>query len=118
MIATLDFVAQSLHFLFEAPLFQCAAHIDKDFVGAKGLGEIVEGAGAHGFNRALNGAERRDEQDRRVGVGFSEMTDELRSFHARHHEIRNREIEIVSFVTIERRRPVMRDFNLVTFLCE
>src|SRR5438067_12906455 len=83
MIATLGFVAQSLHFLFEAPLFQCAGHIDKDCAGATGLGEIVEASGAHGFKRALTGAEPRDEPDRPVRMWCSDLSAGLPSSYAR-----------------------------------
>jgi len=64
-------------------------HGEQQFVVGEGFGDVVEGAQAHGFHRALDAAEGGHDDDRDVGIIAFGVFEDLLPGHARHLHVRD-----------------------------
>ena len=77
----------------QPPPLHRVAHDDEDFVVLERLGDVVEGAGLHRGNRALDRGVGRDDDDRQVLVDPLQLVERGDAVEPRHHDVDDRRVE-------------------------
>src|ERR1041384_1163415 len=94
-------------------LLEGAVDVEQNFFVTEWLGDVVKSPGTHRFHGAFDAAEGGNQQDRRVRIDLSQLSDQLRSLHAGHHQIRQCQIEARGAVLLKRRSAGANAFALL-----
>ena len=105
--------SERVHFERKPPDLDGLAYQDVDLVEIEGLGDIVEGPAAHGFDRVLHGGLRGHDDDRHAAVLRLDLLERLEPAHARHADVHQRERDAAFLDPLKRfgsalRRPRSR----------
>ena len=113
-----QFDSQPLHFVAQVAIFQRARDDQQQLAVAEGLGDVVEGAELHRFDRGLNRSERRDDDHRQVGRRPLELGLQSVPAHPGHPQIRNQHVGRFPLDDRERLMPRMRAQRAVSCLAQ
>jgi hypothetical protein len=90
-------------FLLEHAPFEGASERKQHGVAFERLGDVVERAGLHGFNRRIDAAEGRHQDDRGTGADLTDLANQLDPGTTRHTDVREHHIEIPVAQLLQRR---------------
>ena len=109
---------QPLHFVAQVAIFQRARDDQQQFAVAEGLGDVIEGAELHRFDRGLNRSERRDDDHRQVGRDPLQLGLQSVPAHPGHPQIRNQHVGGFPLDHRDRFMPRMRAQRAVSCLAQ
>ena len=85
--------AQAGDLLPEPPLAQGVLEGGEKLLDAERLGDVMVGAGLHRLDGRVDAAEGGDDDHRRPGLARAHLPQELVAAHARHHQVRDHDVD-------------------------